>query len=239
MALDREDTLKKAEKLLRQGKLDAAIAEYVRVVEEQPRDWNTAQHARRPLRPRQPGRQGGRAVRAHRRSPLRTTASIPKAAALYKKILKITPDDEVGAAAPGRDLGQAGAARRRQVATSSPSPNAPARARRSRRRRRDRRPARHARSRRLRGARLAARTLLSRAATTIGAAMRYRELHADLLEKGRAAEALAALREAVRLNPDDVEGRAELARAARRGPAISTRPRRISIARPPARIRRC
>ena len=42
MALDREDTLKKAEKLLRQGRLDGAIAEYVRVVEDQPRDWNTA-----------------------------------------------------------------------------------------------------------------------------------------------------------------------------------------------------
>ena len=34
MAIDREDTLKKAEKLLRQGKLDAAIAESVKVVEE-------------------------------------------------------------------------------------------------------------------------------------------------------------------------------------------------------------
>jgi len=38
VALDRDDTLKKAEKLLRQGRLDAAIAEYVRVIEEQPRD---------------------------------------------------------------------------------------------------------------------------------------------------------------------------------------------------------
>jgi len=42
VALDREDTLKKADKLLRQGRLDAAIAEYLRVVEDQPRDWNTA-----------------------------------------------------------------------------------------------------------------------------------------------------------------------------------------------------
>src|SRR5262245_17376669 len=41
LAFDREDTLKKAEKLLRQGRLDAAVAEYARVVEEQPRDWNT------------------------------------------------------------------------------------------------------------------------------------------------------------------------------------------------------
>ncbi|MEP6593804.1 MAG: hypothetical protein ABJC51_08930, partial [Acidobacteriota bacterium] len=42
MPLDREETLKKAEKLLRQGRLDNAIAEYLRVVEDQPRDWNTA-----------------------------------------------------------------------------------------------------------------------------------------------------------------------------------------------------
>ena len=41
MATEREEALKKAEKLLRQGKLDLAIAEYARVVEEQPRDWNT------------------------------------------------------------------------------------------------------------------------------------------------------------------------------------------------------
>ena len=42
MPIDRAATLRNAEKLLRQGKPDAAIAEYLRVVEEQPRDWNTA-----------------------------------------------------------------------------------------------------------------------------------------------------------------------------------------------------
>ena len=41
MASEREEALKKAEKLLRQGKLDLAIAEYARMIEEQPRDWNT------------------------------------------------------------------------------------------------------------------------------------------------------------------------------------------------------
>ena len=40
MAIDRAETLKKAEKLLRTGKLDLAIAEYVRLVEEEPRDWS-------------------------------------------------------------------------------------------------------------------------------------------------------------------------------------------------------
>ena len=39
--IDRAATLRNAEKLLRQGKLDQAIAEYRRVVDEHPRDWNT------------------------------------------------------------------------------------------------------------------------------------------------------------------------------------------------------
>ena len=41
MAIDRAATLRNAEKLLRQGKLDLAIAEYRQVVDEFPRDWNT------------------------------------------------------------------------------------------------------------------------------------------------------------------------------------------------------
>jgi Flp pilus assembly protein TadD len=42
LPIDREATLKKAEKALRQGRIDAAIAEYAQVVEEHPRDWTTA-----------------------------------------------------------------------------------------------------------------------------------------------------------------------------------------------------
>ena len=64
--------------------------------------------------------------------------------------------------------------------------------------------------------RLAAARVLEQSGESIGAAIRYRELHADLLEKNKPAEALVALREAVRLNPDDKEGRAELAREALR-----------------------
>ena len=39
---DRESALKAAEKALKLGKVDVAIAEYVKVVEAQPRDWNSA-----------------------------------------------------------------------------------------------------------------------------------------------------------------------------------------------------
>ena len=42
MAIDRAAKLRNAEKLLRQGKPEAAITEYLLVVEDQPRDWNTA-----------------------------------------------------------------------------------------------------------------------------------------------------------------------------------------------------
>ena len=39
---DREAALKAAEKALKTGKVDAAITEYVKIVEAQPRDWNSA-----------------------------------------------------------------------------------------------------------------------------------------------------------------------------------------------------
>ena len=39
---DREGALKSAEKALKLGRIDAAIAEYVKIVEAQPRDWNSA-----------------------------------------------------------------------------------------------------------------------------------------------------------------------------------------------------
>jgi len=42
VSIDRAAAVLQAEKLLRQGKLEQAIAEYLRLVEDQPRDWNTA-----------------------------------------------------------------------------------------------------------------------------------------------------------------------------------------------------
>jgi tetratricopeptide (TPR) repeat protein len=40
VSIDREAALRQAEKLQRQGRIDLAIAEYVRLVQTQPRDWN-------------------------------------------------------------------------------------------------------------------------------------------------------------------------------------------------------
>ncbi len=211
MAFDREDTLKKAEKLLRQGRLDAAIAEYVRVLEDQPRDSNTANTlGDLYARAGQPDKAIGQYTRVAEN--LVHEGFYSRAAALYKKILKIRPDDEAAQLQLGelsakqglladaksyftvvgdrrRARGDQAGANEMIVRLGSVDPSD------------------------VEG-RLAAARILEESGETIGAAIRFRELHADLLEKNRPADALAALRDAVRLNPDDREGRAELAREA-------------------------
>jgi tetratricopeptide (TPR) repeat protein len=211
LALDREDTLKKAEKLLRQGRLDAAIAEYVRVTDDQPRDWNTANTlGDLYVRANQPAK----AVEQYARIAEHFVHDgfYPKAAALYKKILKISPTDEQaqlylaeisvkqGLLVDAKSYYNALAARRRA--------------------RGDRKGADEivVRLGTIDPADIEARTAAARVLAFGGdekrAAMLFRELHADLIEKGRDAEALAALREAVRLNPSDLDGRNLLARNA-------------------------
>jgi tetratricopeptide (TPR) repeat protein len=91
--IDRTRTLRQAEKLLRQGRLDAAIAEYRRVLDEFPQDWTTANAL------------GDCYYRAHQADAaveqyLRIADHLAReglaqpAAALYKKILKIKPDHD-------------------------------------------------------------------------------------------------------------------------------------------------
>jgi tetratricopeptide (TPR) repeat protein len=211
LATGREEALKKAEKLLRQGKLDLAIAEYARVVEEQPRDWNT----RNTLgdlfvRAGQPDKAAAqyRQIADH----LMHEGFFPRAAAIYKKILKIKPDDEAiqlnlgeisatqGLLADAKAYFTAIAARRRargdkagademvvRLGALDPSDI---------------------------DARVMGARVLEEAGDSVAAATRYRELHADLTQKGKLAEARGALREAVRLNAEDLDGRTELARAA-------------------------
>ncbi|HEX4915734.1 MAG TPA: tetratricopeptide repeat protein [Vicinamibacterales bacterium] len=90
---DRETALKNAEKAIKLGKIDAAIAEYVKVVEAQPRDWNTA-NALGDLYVR--AKQVDKGVQQYTRiaENLAEEGFYPKAAALFKKILKIKPEDE-------------------------------------------------------------------------------------------------------------------------------------------------
>ncbi|MSO29599.1 MAG: tetratricopeptide repeat protein [Acidobacteria bacterium] len=93
MAIDREAALKKAEKFLRQGKLDGAIEEYVRLIEDQPRDWNSI-NALGDLYVR--AGDSDRAVDQFTRiaDHLFTEGFFPKAAALYKKALKVNAAHE-------------------------------------------------------------------------------------------------------------------------------------------------
>jgi tetratricopeptide (TPR) repeat protein len=93
VAIDRAVLLRNAEKLLRQGKLDQAIAEYRRIVTDHPHDWNTA-NVLGDLYLR--AGQIDKAVEEYTRvaDSLSLEGFLSKAIALYKKILKIRPHDE-------------------------------------------------------------------------------------------------------------------------------------------------
>lgn len=92
-SFDRNGTLRNAEKLLRQGKLEAAAAEYLRVVEDQPGDWNTA-NTLGDLYSR--AGQVEKAIEQFSKvaDSLREEGQFVKAAAIYKKLLKLQPDNE-------------------------------------------------------------------------------------------------------------------------------------------------
>jgi len=211
LALDRDNTLKKAEKLLRQGRLDGAIAEYVKLVEDQPRDWNTA-NALGDLYAR--AGQTDLAIGQYSRiaEHFMSDGFYPKAAALYKKILKINKDDE----ATQLQLAEISALQG-LLADAKSHLNAVAAKRKARGDRRGEAEI----IVRLGGvdpadfdARLAAAEVLEQMGEEDDAADRYKALSADLLEKERTAEALAALRSVVRLRPFDAEARAALAKSA-------------------------
>lgn len=219
MAIDRVATLRNAEKLLRQGKLDQAIGEYVRIVDDQPRDWNTANTL------------GDLYLRAGRideaveqftriADGLSRDGFLPKAAALYKKVLKAKPNDEHAllqaaeiAASQGllvdarAYLNAVCDARRRRgdvaglatamirLAVLDP----------------------HDHNARLAGAR--ARVEIGDVA---GAVSDLKQLASELMEQGQGDQALVALREAAHFAPADLEVMVARARVlAARGDAAS------------------
>jgi tetratricopeptide (TPR) repeat protein len=211
LPLDREDTLKKAEKLLRQGRIDAAIAEYLRVVEDQPKDWNTAntlgdlymRAGQTPSAVAQFARIGEHFMRE---------GFYPKAAALFKKILKTSPDHEatlLSLAEISVKQGWLADAKAYFAAVAK--------------RRRARGDGRGADEIIIRlgeidpadvDTRLVAARIVAGSGDGAAAAVRFRQIYQDLIERGRRPEAMDALREAVRLNPSDREGRTLLARDA-------------------------
>jgi tetratricopeptide (TPR) repeat protein len=90
---DRERALKSAETALRQGRIDVAIAEYLTVVKSHPRDWNAA-NALGDLHVRAGQLEKGVAQFTRIADHLESEGFHPKAAALFKKILKLRSDDE-------------------------------------------------------------------------------------------------------------------------------------------------
>src|SRR4051794_13718713 len=95
MPIDRAVTLRNAEKLIRQGKVEAAIAEFVRIIEDQPNDW-AAKNTLGDLYSR-----AGQVEKAIDQfteiaDNLIDEGAMPKAGAVYKKVLKLKPDHERG-----------------------------------------------------------------------------------------------------------------------------------------------
>ena len=211
MAFDRDATLKKAEKLLRQGRLEPAIAEYVRVVEEAPGDWSTANTLgelyARAGKPDQAVEQYTR-IAQH----FIDEGFYPKAAAIFKKVLKLKPQDE-STQIQLADL----SARQGLLADAKSHLNAVAARRRAKG---DRRGAAEiiVRLGTIDPADFDARLQAARTLEEMGeeeeAGQRFKALHADLLEKGRIPEAVEALKEFVRINPLESGARATLAKAA-------------------------
>jgi tetratricopeptide (TPR) repeat protein len=209
LPIDRGDSLKKAEKALRQGRIDVAIAEYVRLVEDQPRDWNTANTlGDLYVRAGQLDKAASQYIRIA--DHFAREGFHPKAAALYKKILKIRPEDE----AVQLQLAEV-SARQGLVADAKSQLNTVVERRRAR--------GDHKGANELvirigaldasdYEARLAAARVLADTGKTAEAGVRFRQIADDLFEKGRDAEALTAMREAVRWNPQDLEGRTRLAK---------------------------
>jgi len=90
---NRDGRLKKAEKLLKQGKVADAIAEYVRLVEDKPSDWNSANVlGDLYLKIGQAESAAEHFTRAA--DHLYGEGFFPRASALYKKVLKVRRGDD-------------------------------------------------------------------------------------------------------------------------------------------------
>ncbi|MBI3492027.1 MAG: tetratricopeptide repeat protein [Acidobacteria bacterium] len=207
MAIDRAEILRNAEKLIRQGKLDAGIAEYVRLVEDQPHDWN-AKNTLGDLYAR-----AGQVDKAIEQfieiaNSLNEGGSIQKAGAIFKKILKLKPDHEHTLVQLADILGSQKlyADARAHLTTLVEI-------------RRGRGDARGAAQAKIRlgsldpedyDGRMTAVSARLEIGDVGGAMSDLKEIAGELAQKGRHPDAIEALREAAKLNPDDEEIRETL-----------------------------
>jgi len=206
--IDRALTLRNAEKLIRQGKLDAGIAEYLRIVEDTPGDWN-AKNTLGDLYAR--AGQTEKAIEQFTEiaDNLSEEGSSAKAGAIFKKILKLKPDHERALLQVAEIL-----ANQKLYADARTHLNTLIELRKAKG---DTRGALHAKVRlgsidpedydaRLESAR--ARVEMGDKA---GALRDLKEIAAELaVDKGRQAQAIDILREAATLNPEDEEVKEQL-----------------------------
>jgi tetratricopeptide (TPR) repeat protein len=205
--IDRAATLRNAEKLIRQGKLPDAIAEYVRLVEDQPGDWNLA-NSLGDLYARAGQLDKAIAQYGQIADSLSDEGAGAKAAAVYKKILKLKPDHEHTLVQVSEILGSQGryADARSHLNTLIDLRKAKG----------DTRGALQAKVRL--GSldpedyegRLTAASARVEMGDKGGALSDLKEIAGELAAKGRQPEAIEVLRDAAKLNPDDEELREKL-----------------------------
>ena len=207
MPVDRAVTLRNAEKLIRQGKVEAAIAEFLRIVEDQPNDW-AAKNTLGDLYTR-----AGHVDKAIDQfmeiaDNLSEEGATAKAGAVYKKILKLKPDHERGLWQVADILGNQGlyADARAHLNTLIELRKAKG----------DVRGALQAKIR-LGGldpedyeGRMTAASARIEMGDVGGAMNELKEIAGELSDKGRQAEAIEVLRDAAKLDADDEEIREKL-----------------------------
>ena len=208
MPIDRALTLRNAEKLIRQGKLDAGIAEYLRIVEDTPGDWN-AKNTLGDLYAR--AGQTEKAIEQFTEiaDNLSEEGSSAKAGAIFKKILKLKPDHERALLQVAEIL-----ANQKLYADARTHLNTLIELRKGKG---DTRGALHAKVRlgsldpEDYDARLEAARARVEMGDKAGALRDLKEIAAELaVDKGRQAQAIDVLREATTLNPDDEEVKEQL-----------------------------
>jgi tetratricopeptide (TPR) repeat protein len=205
--IDRAATLRNAEKLIRQGKLPDAIAEYVRLVEDQPGDWNLA-NSLGDLYARAGHTDKAIAQYGQIADSLNDEGAGAKAAAVYKKILKLKPDHEHTLVQVSDILGSQG-----RYADARFHLNTLIELRKTKG---DTRGALEAKIRL--GSldpedyegRLTAASARIEMGDKGGALSDLKDIAGELADKGRQPEAIEVLREAAKLNPDDEEVREKL-----------------------------
>lgn len=123
-AFDRDGALKRADKALRQGRIDAAIAEYLAVTEAEPRDWSSAR-ALGDLYAR--AGQNDRALAQYARTADHLAAEnhVAEALRLFHTSLKLNPGDDYAVGRIRELSRQIGLGTRPASPPAEPSPEDP------------------------------------------------------------------------------------------------------------------